>query len=507
MAFFQRSRPFGCLLLFLACWLHGTPALGQHFTDCLHRSSNATVLVPSDITAELAGNGLAPGDEIALFTADSTCAGVGTWDGSNLAIAAAGANSQETGGYESDEPLHFRVWDASAALTFDVDVTYEPCDENDTLCRDDGRYQTDAFYVLASMTASGTVETADLQLEATTDSLRTTPGRDTTFALILSNNGPYDARRLAITAASPADLTVVSATPSRGDFDAATSTWALDTLATEAADTLTVTVSADRAGSYAFTAEISASLLSDPDSTPDNDADGEDDRSVVVMHVESPEAECAASTRIHDDLIRLPTEPGAVTLTVGNPDGLVGVHFVDGDDRPALKNFTVATANADFTSADGVRWRYNGPASDAPTTVTFTLTQADRNRPEAQYEAEAWSVCASPNPHITRFAPSPVFTFDDDPPEVALQGNAPNPFRWQTTIHFTLSRTAKVHLAMYDVLGRKVATLVNDVLPGGPHTIRWNGRSKDGRSVTSGVYLYRLRVADNVYTGRMNVVR
>jgi hypothetical protein len=89
-------------------------------------------------------------------------------------------------------------------------------------------------------------------------------------------------------------------------------------------------------------------------------------------------------------------------------------------------------------------------------------------------------------------AGSGVATATEDEGEVpgtfALNQNYPNPFNPSTTIRFSLANTDKVTLAVYDVLGQRVATLVNDEsMAPGQHTITF-----DARSLASGMYLYRL---------------
>jgi len=75
--------------------------------------------------------------------------------------------------------------------------------------------------------------------------------------------------------------------------------------------------------------------------------------------------------------------------------------------------------------------------------------------------------------------------------------NYPNPFNPSTTIRFSSVGDQPVQLDVYDVLGRKVATLVDGLLAPGSHTVNWEGRGDNGRPVGSGVYFARL-VSDGV---------
>ncbi len=72
-----------------------------------------------------------------------------------------------------------------------------------------------------------------------------------------------------------------------------------------------------------------------------------------------------------------------------------------------------------------------------------------------------------------------------------LSQNYPNPFNPATTIEFRVPNSGFVTLKVYDVLGREVATLVNDVRPAGVYTIRW-----DASLLPSGVYFYQMRAGD-----------
>jgi len=78
------------------------------------------------------------------------------------------------------------------------------------------------------------------------------------------------------------------------------------------------------------------------------------------------------------------------------------------------------------------------------------------------------------------------------PSNFRLAQNYPNPFNAATQIAFELDSRAYVTLAVYNVLGRKVADLVNSELPAGPYTVEWDGRNSAGETMSSGIYLYRI---------------
>lgn len=78
------------------------------------------------------------------------------------------------------------------------------------------------------------------------------------------------------------------------------------------------------------------------------------------------------------------------------------------------------------------------------------------------------------------------------PTAFLLLQNRPNPFSGETAIRFSLQEAMSARLAVFDVQGRKVRTLVDGSLPAGLHTVVWNGRNERGAEVPSGVYFYRL---------------
>jgi hypothetical protein len=108
----------------------------------------------------------------------------------------------------------------------------------------------------------------------------------------------------------------------------------------------------------------------------------------------------------------------------------------------------------------------------------------------------SYSVTASIVPFDPTAAEGPA-------PAFALAGNYPNPFNPSTTIEFTLGATAQTSLEVYDLSGRRVATLVDHVLDAGQHAVAWQGRDDAGRSLASGTYLAKLRSGDQVTTSKL----
>ena len=74
-----------------------------------------------------------------------------------------------------------------------------------------------------------------------------------------------------------------------------------------------------------------------------------------------------------------------------------------------------------------------------------------------------------------------------------LMQNYPNPFNRVTVICYVLPASGQIELALYNLAGQQVATLVDGRQEAGTHTVRWDGRDGDGGELASGVYLYQLR--------------
>jgi len=143
--------------------------------------------------------------------------------------------------------------------------------------------------------------------------------------------------------------------------------------------------------------------------------------------------------------------------------------------RVSFKNLTTSFLGA---PGNNIRWRnfvtfytkifaYTGVNGTVNTEVT------DSNRHFVDF--------------LTDITPAPVANFI--PREFSVSQNYPNPFNPSTNIEYSLPVEGKVTLRIYDITGREVMLLVNDVKPVGVHTARFNGAN-----LASGVYFYRLNV-------------
>ncbi len=98
---------------------------------------------------------------------------------------------------------------------------------------------------------------------------------------------------------------------------------------------------------------------------------------------------------------------------------------------------------------------------------------------------------------------------DEDilPENFALMQNFPNPFNPSTNIVFSLPSRSEVKLEIFNILGRKIKTVVNEDLSAGRHQIKWDGKDEKGNDVSSGIYFYRLKTDEYTETRKMTLIK
>jgi photosystem II stability/assembly factor-like uncharacterized protein len=120
-------------------------------------------------------------------------------------------------------------------------------------------------------------------------------------------------------------------------------------------------------------------------------------------------------------------------------------------------------------------------------------------------ESTGWAVGANGTILSTLFGSS-VEDFEN-PNEFLLSQNYPNPFNPATTITYQIPQREFVTLKVYDILGREVATLVNEEKPAGSYEVEFNSHSVEGRNLTSGIYFYQLNAGGYSETKKMILLK
>ena len=151
------------------------------------------------------------------------------------------------------------------------------------------------------------------------------------------------------------------------------------------------------------------------------------------------------------------------------------------------------------TWSEGVYWLVNRDSSwvqvGLPNEYVTSFTSMNGNLYAATINNSVWK---RPIPEMT------VITGvkKETPSGFALHQNYPNPFNPTTSIEYTLDKRQFVSLKVYDILGREVATLINEEKPAGSYQVKF-----DAAGLSSGVYLYRIRAGKNSETRKMILMR
>ena len=93
------------------------------------------------------------------------------------------------------------------------------------------------------------------------------------------------------------------------------------------------------------------------------------------------------------------------------------------------------------------------------------------------------------------------------PTVYSLSQNYPNPFNANTQISFALPKSGKTTLEIFNILGQKVNTLLDEYMQAKSYIVNWDGRDASGREVPSGIYFYRLRSEDFLQTKKMLMIQ
>jgi len=88
-----------------------------------------------------------------------------------------------------------------------------------------------------------------------------------------------------------------------------------------------------------------------------------------------------------------------------------------------------------------------------------------------------------------------------------LWPNYPNPFNGRTTLRFDLAESGLIHAEIYNLLGQKIVTLMQQYVSAGAHSVVWDGRNGTGQAVASGVYWGVVQVGGAVQRQKMALIK
>ena len=102
-----------------------------------------------------------------------------------------------------------------------------------------------------------------------------------------------------------------------------------------------------------------------------------------------------------------------------------------------------------------------------------------------------------------------LFTTDVSfiPKEHRLYDAYPNPFNPVTTVQYDLTQQSHVTITIYDMLGKKIKTLINEVQDAGYRSVIWDATNDYGEVVSTGIYLYQIQADEYAHTKKMVLVK
>ena len=128
----------------------------------------------------------------------------------------------------------------------------------------------------------------------------------------------------------------------------------------------------------------------------------------------------------------------------------------------------------------------------------------------------SWKITATDQEYSVESDDSPELTIDASqlgvdpigiPQEYALHQNYPNPFNPVTTLRFDLPEKSHVIITVYDLMGKKINTLINVQMNPGYKAIQWNATNDFGQPVSAGMYLYMIQAGDFRQTKKMILLK
>ncbi|MEQ8578738.1 MAG: T9SS type A sorting domain-containing protein [Balneola sp.] len=194
--------------------------------------------------------------------------------------------------------------------------------------------------------------------------------------------------------------------------------------------------------------------------------------------------------------------------------------IIDSDSAVAIANAAGAAAFRDNLGADfdlvrldiqvqaGNRfWLHPEGVDSSLVTWTVRFLRTSRHKTTEEYELESAEYLI--NAETGAVIDSMVITSNEEddlisdiPDETSLGQNYPNPFNPSTTIPFSLKEAANVEITIYNMLGQKVTSLVNEKFAAGNHFATW-----DASSLASGMYIYRLKAGNVVKTKKLMLIK
>ena len=126
----------------------------------------------------------------------------------------------------------------------------------------------------------------------------------------------------------------------------------------------------------------------------------------------------------------------------------------------------------------------------------------------SQADTDTWTGYAGGKVQVYESTGPGVSVIDEALPVAFNLYNAyPNPFNPVTTIRYDVPENGLVNIIIYDILGRRVKTLISQTQTAGQRSVQWNATNDYGKPVSAGVYLYQIRAGKHISTKKMLLLK
>jgi hypothetical protein len=150
------------------------------------------------------------------------------------------------------------------------------------------------------------------------------------------------------------------------------------------------------------------------------------------------------------------------------------------------------------------------PVMDTTISDTFyTVSGLDPNEVKGMnwWRVRGKSICDGPWSDPFIYTDVKEENYNEMPSQFSLNQNYPNPFNPQTKLEFTLSKGCHVRLDIYNILGKRIRTLINEHQTAGYKRVSWDGKDDNGYEVPTGVYFYRIKAGEFTQAKKMILLK
>lgn len=191
------------------------------------------------------------------------------------------------------------------------------------------------------------------------------------------------------------------------------------------------------------------------------------------------------------------------------PNSSYGSDFSDGFDARFLYSF----GPFELLPGDSIRFFYTMAIGDSAHTDSNNYVNNMPDNPQTYYNNLTFDnlvnlINAAELKYMALTATTDIGEISDViPTAFELTQNFPNPFNPSTEIEFSIPRAGHVKMSVYNILGQRVTTLIDEDVSAGTYQVTWDGKSSSGQDVSSGMYFLIMQTAESVMSRKMILLK